>query len=461
MIAREMLDRFSKEGPVSVMVRGTLECILSDQRLDELFADNAKQQQPGKLMFSTVADLMGLVVLKIRPAVHAAYQIRAKEVSVSITSVYNKLNGIETAVSRALVRDTAPDMADVIDAMKDSVPRQLLPGYRTRIVDGNHLASTQRRLKELRTEGAVPLPGHTLPVLDPDRRLIVDMIPCEDGHAQERTLFPELLETVEPGDAWVGDRNFCTLHMLFAISLDRRSHFVIRHHASNVPAWEVVGRRKKVGRVENGTLYEQTIKLSSKDGRQLQLRRISIKLDQPTRHGDSEVHILTNLPKRVTSKKISDVYRQRWKIENAFQEMAVALEGEVETLGYPKAALFAFSMALISFNVLSVVKAALSSVHGVDKVEEGVSTYFLVLEVSSMWQGMHIAIPDDCWTTEFAELTPAQLARKLVRLAREVRMSTFRKHPRGPKKPPPKRKKAKLGAHVATAKLIQKRKVTA
>ena len=458
MIAREMLDRFAKESPLSVMMRGTLENIFSAKRLDELFAENAVQQYSGDLLFSTVADLMGLVVLKIRPSVHAAFQDRLEEISVSITSVYNKLNGIEPGVSRALVRDTAADLVAVIDAMDGSTSRPLLPGYRTRIVDGNHLASTQRRLKELRTNAAVPLPGHSLPVLDPDYRLIVDMIPCEDGHAQERTLIPELLKTVQRGEVWVGDRNFCTLQMLFAISLDRQAHFVIRHHARNVPSWESVGRTRKVGPVENGTLYEQAIELTSKDGRVLQLRRVTIKLDESTRHGDAEVHILTNLPKRITTKKIAEVYRKRWNIENAFQEMAVVLQGEINTLGYPKAALFAFSMALMSFNILSIVKAGLSAVYGVEKIDKEISSYFLALEVSTMWQGMHIAIPDDCWTTEFADLTTAQLAHKLVCLAKKVQLSKFRKHPRGPKKPPPKRKKAILGSHVATAKVIAQRK---
>ena len=58
----------------------------------------------------------------------------------------------------------------------------------------------------------------------------------------------------------------------------------------------------------------------------------------------------------------------RWRA--AFGELATCLNGEVNTLGYPKAALFAFCVALVSYNVLSVVKAALRSVHGDEAVEE-------------------------------------------------------------------------------------------
>ena len=53
------------------------------------------------------------------------------------------------------------------------------------------------------------LPGKSLVVLEPALGLATDIFPCEDGHAQERSLLPEVLETVEAGDLWIGERNFC------------------------------------------------------------------------------------------------------------------------------------------------------------------------------------------------------------------------------------------------------------
>jgi hypothetical protein len=50
-----------------------------------------------------------------------------------------------------------------------------------------------------------------LVVYDPVLRLPIDVFPCEDGHAQERSLFKTVLLTIEIGDAWVADRNFCTV----------------------------------------------------------------------------------------------------------------------------------------------------------------------------------------------------------------------------------------------------------
>jgi len=67
MILRDVYERFAKKAPVSVMVRATVENVLAADRLNAIFEDNAEQQYAGELMFSTVADIMGLVVCQIYP----------------------------------------------------------------------------------------------------------------------------------------------------------------------------------------------------------------------------------------------------------------------------------------------------------------------------------------------------------------------------------------------------------
>ena len=69
----------------------------------------------------------------------------------------------------------------------------------------------------LRNTRAGPNPWKSLVVLDPVLGLATDIFPCEDGHAQERSLLPEVLETVEAGELWIGDRNFCTTEFIFSI----------------------------------------------------------------------------------------------------------------------------------------------------------------------------------------------------------------------------------------------------
>jgi hypothetical protein len=108
-------------------------------------------------------------------------------------------------------------------------PPQLLAPYQVRIIDGNCLAATDHRLEALKPYAAKALPGKSLVVLDPDLRMAIDVFPCEDGDAQERSLFESVLQRVKAGELWIADRNMCTQGFLFGIC-KASSDFLIREH---------------------------------------------------------------------------------------------------------------------------------------------------------------------------------------------------------------------------------------
>jgi hypothetical protein len=70
---------------------------------------------------------------------------------------------------------------------------------------------------------------------------------------------------------------------------------------------------------------------------------------------------------------------------------------------------------------------------------------------------MMIAIPAEHWEA-FAGLTAGRMAGLLRELAGKVRLAAFRRHRRGPKKPPVKRRYSKKHPHVSTAQLLEKRR---
>src|SRR3954467_4037273 len=187
MILGEVFERFAQQTPLTVMARGLLENVLNPTAVDQLFEDVAERQYTRKLLFSSIVDLMSLVVCRIQPAIHAAYQAQAETLDASIKAVYDKLDRTEPALSAALVHATAERLGPVIDAM-NGARSPLLPGYHVRILDGNHLAGTARRIKDLRTIGAGALPGHALGVLGRRVRRVTDVVLCEDCHAQQRPL---------------------------------------------------------------------------------------------------------------------------------------------------------------------------------------------------------------------------------------------------------------------------------
>lgn len=448
-----VFERFVEKSPVSVMARGLLERVLDPKTINEIFERVADRQYTRDLLFSAVFDLMSQVVCGSHKSLHAAYQASPQEMGVSVTSLYNKVQGIETETSASLVRYSADAVTPLVEALGGTLP-PLLPGYRIKILDGNCLEATEHRIRELRGTAAGPLPGKSLVVLDPLLKLMVDVFPCEDGYTQERALLEQVLPTVQAGHCWIEDRNFCTLKFLFGV-VAQDACFVVRQH-QNMP-WEPRETFQKVGCLDGAMVSEQPIVVRDHEGSELRLRRIRIHLDKPTRDGDRDVFILTNLPKKVNAKKIARLYRNRWKIETAFQELTQYLNSEINTLGYPKAALFAFSIALIAYNVMSVILAALRSVHGAEVVEQDVSGYYVAEELSAVYQGMMIAIPEKHWQI-FGRMKPREVADTLRVLAAKVNLRRFQKHPRGPKKPQPKRTYDKKHPHASTFRLISARK---
>ena len=162
MYLSKILERFIQQSPVSVMSRAAMEHALSAAALDAMFDEHSEYQYTRDLLFSSIVDLMGVVVSKSQPSVHAAFQAVHDTLPVSITALYNKLNRTEPGVVAALVRHTADRLAPVISAMKGQMPPRLA-GFRVRIIDGNHLAATERRLEVLRGSIAGPLPGPPQP----------------------------------------------------------------------------------------------------------------------------------------------------------------------------------------------------------------------------------------------------------------------------------------------------------
>jgi hypothetical protein len=131
-----IFDAFVQHSPISVMMRGLMERVLQPEKVDEIFARHGKLQYQRELMFSSLVNMMSLVVSGIHPSVNAAYQAKATELNVTRWAVYSKLNGMETAVSQGLLRETASELGELIRQMGGAAT-PLLPGYAARIFDGN------------------------------------------------------------------------------------------------------------------------------------------------------------------------------------------------------------------------------------------------------------------------------------------------------------------------------------
>lgn len=438
-----VLNRFLEKTPVAVMVRATLAHVLADTTLDALFERVAVTQYTKELTFSTLVRLMTKVVFTSQPSVYAAYR-GMEEIPVSVTAVYDKLGGLEPGVSAALVRETATAMSNVIAELAPPRP-DVVAGLHVRTLDGNFLAGTEHRLDCLRGSGAAALPGMALVVRDGRNGLLTEVIPCEDAYTGERSLFPEVLALVRPDDLWLADRNFCTGDYLGGIA-QRQAFFLVRHHAGAHLHPE--GQERYVGSNDSGDLYEVRVRVCG-----IVCRCLIVRLFEPLRDGTTELRLLTNVPaSKAGAKRLAELYRTRWKIETAFQELAENLRGEINTLGYPKAALFGFSLAVTAYNLLVTTRQALTAGRKRPAVAD-ISSYYLANEMAAVSEGLAIAVPAESWQC-FATMSAPAFAAWLRDVARGIRWQAYRKSPRGPKKPARVQRTCR-GAHRSTARVLR------
>lgn len=445
----DLLQKFAEQSPVTVMVHGLLERLLNKDKIDEWFNTTCRVQYTRHILFSSLVYLMLNVVCRIRNSVHAAYR-KSDLIDNSIVAVYSKLKGIETQTSAGIVVYIAGEAECIIREMGGTNPPRV-SGYKIRVLDGNCIEKTDHRLQVLRETKAAALPGKALVVFDPETDLVINVFPCEDAYTQERALLNQVLETVQPQEIWMADRNFCVQDFLHGIH-EKKAYFIIRHH-QKMP-YKSLSDEKLIGNSETGAVFEHRVQISSTRGTTYEARRIIVRLNQSTRKGETELAIFTNLPKDVVDAlKVAELYRQRWEIETAFQKLEKYFYSEINTLGYPKAALFGFCLALVAFNVYAVVMAALRSAYPDEAMNDEVSDYYIAEEISATYTGMVIAVEGEEWLV-FRNGSTHEVGQLLIDLALKIELWRFKKNKRGPKKPVKPKTQCVGKPHVSTARLL-------
>jgi len=443
---------FAKERPVATMAQMALRHLLDSQALLSVFQENAQAQREAVIPFAALTKMMASVVLNQEPSVNAAIKKMEGELRASHQAVYGKLQRLETGVACGLV-EYSFKRSFVMQQNLGSFCHHDIAGFETRMIDGNHLAATEHRLKETRDTTAAPLPGKMLVVYSPRYDAVVECFAIEDGHAQERSALDAVIETLRARQLWVADRNFCTLKFLHGL-VRAGSRFIIRQHGQL--EGEPLGQPRRIGKTETGEVFEQKFRLPKFDGSELVIRRVMVKLKEPTRDGDYEIFLLTNLlADEADALEISEAYRKRWRIETVMQVLTEVLRCEIKPLCYPKAALFGFAIALVMYNALSIVLAAIKAAHG-RETGPTLSRFYMALEIAQTTDGMLIALPPSRWEP-LEDAPPEHLAREMLRVAEQMDLRYYLKSTRGPKKPKPKPTHAKRNVHLSTKKLLDER----
>ena len=177
--------------PLGVMVRGIMESLLDAEALEKLLQEHAPQQYTLELTIDALVGLLIQVAAGHRATVFAAYTAdqaaTTPTIPTSYQALYGKLGRTDPNLSEAIVRFCAEKLRPVLKELPRA-DEPILPGYRTRVLDGNVLTGTDHRLGALRQWLNACLPGKSLVVLEPDLGLISDLVLCEDAYTQEREI---------------------------------------------------------------------------------------------------------------------------------------------------------------------------------------------------------------------------------------------------------------------------------
>ncbi len=396
------------------------------------------------------------VISRSSPNVNASHQ--ASDSEFSRQALYDKLKGVEPAVSAGLLQKTTKELLVVRKSTRIQV-RDVIKGYHAFVLDGKTYNATEHRLEETRYDARAPLPGRAVTLFDTRNELFVDIQCDANAHPCERKIAEPLFDRFIPGALYLADRNFSD-GVLLAKFFAAGVFFIIRQHGA-CPSWRKIPgetlQRRGVD-LSGGKVCEQTIEVQLDDGTWRKVRRITVQLKTPTRDGDTEIHLLSNLPRSVSVKKIADAYRERWTIETCFGHLSRGLNAEIRSLCYPGAAGLCFCLALVLFNIMSTVKALLLK-HGQQsdryEIVDG-SYYYLADEIARTHAGVDLFI-DPCKWSRLVEMTRREFASFLKYTASHAKLVRYRKHVRGPTNPRPKRRYT--GArHVATQKILDARK---
>ena len=445
-----ILDPFVEEAAPAVMARITVDWMIEGTSLEPILDTVSEGQYTREFLLAHFVHVMCDVACGFRNSPRAAFLKRHLDLVASVSAFYRKLGRMEPGVSAVIVRETAHRARELIAAAECLLPEPV-PGYAARVLDGNILTGTDHRIAELRSTRSAALPGMSLAIYEPVSGLVLDLILEENAHTQERALLDQVL--IEPRQLWIMDRNFCVRTFLFRI-VRTDAFFLVRWHSSTMP-FKPIKPLRFVGRCDTGEIFEQTIWVDDPEckGRRYRLRRIVLRLDKPTRDGETEIILITNLPKSVPAELCCRAYRGRWDIEGHFQKLTDLLHCEIPTLGYPRAALFGFSMSVLAGNAVAILKATLRAAHGDEMVNE-ISYHALVNDIAEVYPGMMIAAPSSVWSF-LSGCTVGQVAGLLTALAAKVPLHRMLRSRRGPKKPRTTRKSSGSRIHhVATQKLL-------
>lgn len=182
-------------------------------------------------------------------------------------------------------------------------------------VDGSDLDSVARRLKVVRGEDAVVLPGAMLAFLDLRRGILSRLIFDPAADRAEFTRVSEALEAVADGTLLVGDRLYGVPKLFEALS--KRGLFGLARRFSPV----TLAEERLLSRHREGGLVWEDFDVLAGSGQTTPPQRL--RLIRAKRGSVTKLELLTNVldSARLSAQEAVALYRKRWAVERLFSDL--------------------------------------------------------------------------------------------------------------------------------------------
>lgn len=307
------------------------------------------------LSFSCMVHLVSDALLRhdgsLLPAVDAAKN--DKQFDGSPQGVYGKLRRCPQSLSHGFLSETAIRLMSVMSPPPSPVPSSL-QAFEVLVIDGKKIKNVAKRLKPTRSYRGSILGGKVLVAMDLAMGMIRFMSSDQDGETNDVPLVPSLLDQMrhfssEKPRLLVLDSQFCDLGLprLF----DKEGYFFVIRWSLKTSFERDESRDVKHGVNKEGFKYSEEWGWmgSKKDERRRYVRRITL-----FRPGEEDVLIFTNLLDGITypGADVLDLYRQRWSIENVFQQVTEVFHLEHLISCSPCGTIFQFAFCCIMYNLL-------------------------------------------------------------------------------------------------------------
>lgn len=421
------------ENLMSVIVRAIIEKLLSDTRFNAVLEEVAAEDYTCELFCQDLVNLMGLIADWNRGTFNDTPPAERNTFS-GMPILLEHLNHLsDGSMSQTLVRESAYILKSIIQALGEKSTQLFLPGYHLKILDStvndpvmiradtpqfNEPTSTPDDL----SAQAIDCNEHLM-VLDPQLGLVTNYLSRHGTQVTEQVLVDRILSMVRADDVWIVSDNFCSLTLLYGIE-EREAYFVMRPPPNL--SGKALAEWQQVGNLSKDQIFEQHFQLESHE-KALIVRRVLMRLDQPTRQGVKEVMALTNLPiSKIYAQQVIQVSQYRWNSLNSLfssgrnlqlNQLLQTAASKVSQIHETQAVQWITALVLIAHNLLTtaIVLLRYSTYQG-QQSNNAISYAYLAAEVQNYYANTVGNKPAAVWRS-FGTMDLPQLCHELKRLA--------------------------------------------